>query len=64
MIAVFVLAFWWLGRETAVIAEQQAPAGSALNLKAGESTGDRTPAPRKGTIDETIDAVVGKHYRT
>jgi hypothetical protein len=44
-----------------LIGERTAPSPSKVNLKAG-SAGDASPAPRKGTIDETIDRIVATHF--
>lgn len=44
-----------------VIAKRGAPASSQLNLVTGN---ERTPAPRKGSIDDTINEVVAKAFKT
>lgn len=46
-----------------VIAKQRAAAPSPLNLKSGGGASRGSPAPRKGTIDETIDSIVAKHFQ-
>lgn len=47
-----------------LIAKQTAPApgAAALNVNAGSNGSRPPPAPRKGSIDDTIDSVISKHY--
>lgn len=42
--------------------QSAAPGAAALNVGAGAA--NSPPAPRKGTMDDTVDAVIKKHYPT